>query len=587
MNSFSVNASSINGSNSRFYNANLVGGLSSVSVIYSLFLASAVLTTPLNSSAGLGGNYTISPSLHEGCYSSSVVESLSRVDAKLSGDLKSLSYLDSNLLFKVTGGVQNSTFVDGGYLISPPLKSGVFSSTFINDNSYTYPFMDGLYCSSNLQSTLNIGILGGINSNSKVEGLWGVRNVGGLYGNTNVDGIITTSLRGGVISSAYLNAYLYLPVTLPGGISRSFTTLEGSIVFNSGMFGGIYSYPDTTSLYLIDSVLHNGVFSNHLVGGNILASALVKDGINSNYSLSANGIIDISLKGGLPSSVTTSGELKSNFSLNYGLASNTLVDMKYFSTGRFTGGLISYLTLGGECDCSVLLQSGIQMSATMGGGMQGSAIIGGGIFRAGHHFNSGIRLSPVLISEKTNSSYIQSNYIIDALLVDGLNSYSIVEANDLLASINLQGEISSNAVFYSNIIINPSLLGGIESTCNVVSNLIIDGSLSGGFDIPYSLLGDLDCSPMLQGSLFNETIVNSTQKVDNVLGDTYGIASGVYFGGQIKIEPVIIGGIYSPSMYVNDNDISSYIGDMLHNTSQLGIASATQILKIEVPIGDT
>jgi hypothetical protein len=56
----------------------------------------------------------------------------------------------------------------------------------------------------------------------------------------------------------------------------------------------------------------------------------------------------------------------------------------------------------------------------------------------------------------------------------------------------------------------------------------------------------------------------------------------------LRIMPATIlsGGIHT-DYHLSDVDISSYYGDMLHNTWQLEIASVTELLEISTPIGDS
>jgi hypothetical protein len=280
--------------------------------------------------------------------------------------------------------------------------------------------------------------------------------------------------------------------------------------------------------------------------------------------------------------------MASGITLSYGTSSTTTLDMKYFTTGNFSGGLISYLDVGGECDCNALLQSGIQSADTLGGGIIGSNISSGGIFRAGRYLGAGIRLSPVLVEGINKSTSANSGYRIGAVLTGSLLGSSLVGSKDIKSSVMLQGAIPSAVDYGAGLVIGSTGVGGLSRDSGFDSLLNVSAVLQGNLpEAGWELASNFASIPKLKDGINSGSLLQAGQKTDNKLFDPEGIKNSTEVGRQIKVEPAIIGGVYSFNLTMSDTDIASFYGDMLHNTSQLEIASATQVLEIEVPIGDT
>ncbi len=590
MNTGTLNSTALNSTSTTDHNATLGGGLDSIGTIYSLFLASAILAAPVASSAALDSSYLISAELDGGVSSTSYTEGLYNLYAELDGGIGSVAIIDGALSLDLVGGLDASSSTNGGYVISPILNYGVDSgSTWINDNQYTYPFTGGINSSTYTYGQVAVFLRGSIESSGLVGGKWGVLLKDGNYSIASVDGDITSRLVGGIGSGvANVQGMLYLPATLPGGIARSYTELGGDLIKNSGMNGGIESTSSLEFKYYTDAKPYGGITGNVVIGSNILASAVATDGIVSDCKVSASGLQDAVLKGGLDSNMEAVGFMASGMMLNYGMASTTTLGMKYFTTGNFSGGLISYLGVGGECDCNALMQSGIQAADTLGGGIIGSNIYSGGIFRAGIYLGAGIRLSPVLVEGISKNTGSNGGYKVDAVLSDGLEAFSLLDSKDVKSSVMLQGEFYSSADYSANLVVGSTGVGGVDSNSGFGSLLNVSAVLQGNVpETGWELVGNLVGNSKLQGGTNSSSLLQAEQKTDNKLFDVEGIKNSTEVGRQIKVEPAIIGGVYSFNLTMSDTDIASFYGDMLHNTSQLEIASATQVLEIEVPIGDT
>jgi hypothetical protein len=354
------------------------------------------------------------------------------------------------------------------------------------------------------------------------------------------------------------------------------------------MNGGVESTSSLEFKYHTDAKPYGGISRSAIIGGGILASRVATDGILVDCKVGASGLQDAVLKGGLDSTIEAVGFMTSGMTLSYGMASTTTLDMKYFTTGNFSGGLISYLDVGGECDCNALLQSGIQAADTLGGGIIGSNISSGGIFRAGRYFDAGIRLSPVLPGGINNSSSNSSKYSIAAVLSGGMESFATVNSKEIKSSVMLQGTLEASTDHSANIIIGSTGVGGVSSFYSYDSLLVASVVLQNNEFLETSEFnGQLIGNSKLQGGVSSNYCLEALQKTNNKLFDLEGIKNSTEVGRQIKVEPAIIGGVYSFNLTMSDTDIASFYGDMLHNTWALEIASATQVLEIEVPIGDT
>jgi hypothetical protein len=107
-------------------------------------------------------------------------------------------------------------------------------------------------------------------------------------------------------------------------------------------------------------------------------------------------------------------------------------------------------------------------------------------------------------------------------------------------------------------------------------------------------------------TLFGGIISSCTFKADGIFDDIFisGIVATCIINSKYVISCVgnggisqteilsaalsqcLVGGVVS-TWTLTDIDVSSYFGDMLHNTWQLVITSATLTLEINTPIGDS
>lgn len=590
MNNATLNSTGFNSTSSTDHNATLGGGLGAVGTIYSLFLASAMLAAPLTGTAAVEGSYQVSAELDGGLSVTGYTEGLYNLGAELDNGLGSVTVLDGSISLGLTGGVGSGVDTEGNYQLSPVLNYGITSgTTWINNNQYLYSFAGGINSSTYTYGQVAVFLRGSVNSSSLVDGVWGVCLKDGNSSGTTVYADITARMLGGISSGmTNVQGLLYLPATLPGGIARSYTELGGDIIKNSGMNGGVEKAGVVGFKYITDAKPIGGIETVGLVSSNMLASALVTDGVTSDAKIGASGLQDAVLKGGLNSNMEAVGFMASGMTLSYGVSSNSTLDMKYFTTGRFSGGIISYLDLGGEGDCNALLQSGIQASDDLGGGIVGSNISSGGIFRAGRYFDASIRLSPVLVEGSSTNTIITSRYKVDAVVTGGLGSHSLIDSKYLKSSVMLQGDLAATSSYDAYLVIGSTGVGGITRDKEFTGLLNVTAVLYGeSLESGSELVGGLLSSPKLQLGISANSLLQAGQKTDNKLYDPEGIKNNTEVGRQIKVEPAIIGGVYSFNLTMSDTDIASFYGDMLHNTSQLEIASATQVLEIEVPIGDT
>jgi hypothetical protein len=193
-----------------------------------------------------------------------------------------------------------------------------------------------------------------------------------------------------------------------------------------------------------------------------------------------------------------------------------------------------------------------------------------------------------LIGGEAVSSSVQAGSRIGVMLTGSISVSSDAGAQDLIASVRLQGGFDRGEEFDAGTIIGSTGVGGFSEEAELGGRLISSSRLGGGVTSgATSMAADLGTWAKLQGGVYSIGAVEAGMKTHNMLGDPEGIKAGTYVGRQLKVEPVIIGGVYSSNFSMSDTDIASYYGDMFHNTSALEIASATQVLEIEVPIGDT
>ena len=203
---------------------------------------------------------------------------------------------------------------------------------------------------------------------------------------------------------------------------------------------------------------------------------------------------------------------------------------------------------------------------------------------------------------------LDAGYTIDACMVGGLTQNSVVDSHGIIANILLRDGIESSNTFSALLVADSELDDGIAQTLTVLrADLRADAVISGGAAANSSIDAALRCSITLSGGVSTYSLIDShlvcsiklfnaefytNAVVDAVLIPNvhlnYGVAAQNETGGTLRIVPPIIvtGGVYS-DYQLSDADISSYYGDMLHNTWQLEITSATELLEISSPIGDS
>jgi hypothetical protein len=160
----------------------------------------------------------------------------------------------------------------------------------------------------------------------------------------------------------------------------------------------------------------------------------------------------------------------------------------------------------------------------------------------------------LLISYVSNGGIRQSETLsagLSLIFVGGIISSYTLKANNVLSSV-MFGGIASNFILKTNTLISDILVGGITSDWTFIydDNVFNDYGMLNTGALNYISSTDKD------DTLFVNCIING------------GVASNYVFKANFLFN-------HNPD------------GDMLHNTLQLVITSATLILDINTPIGDS
>jgi hypothetical protein len=208
------------------------------------------------------------------------------------------------------------------------------------------------------------------------------------------------------------------------------------------------------------------------------------------------------------------------------------------------------------------------------------------------------------------SDYVfKADGIFSNILVGGVDASWTLKANCAFSDVLSDGVISSWTLKANNIL-SDVLSGGLARTFGIGSKYIISCVVNGGISQSETLYAGL--SRTLVGGVaydwalphndllgyygaLNTCIVNyGTLNGTSNTGEDITLLIGCVVNGGISqsetlsagLSLTFVGGITS-TWRLTDTDISSYYGDMLHNTWQLAIESATLILEINTPIGDS
>jgi hypothetical protein len=201
---------------------------------------------------------------------------------------------------------------------------------------------------------------------------------------------------------------------------------------------------------------------------------------------------------------------------------------------------------------------------------------------------------------------IQSSVLVSEFMAGGVASSWTLKANALFSDV-LSGGVASSWTLNANAVFGDVLSGGVASSCALKANAVFGDVLSGGVASSCALKANDIFSDVLCGGISSGWTLPC-----GTLLDYYGVlntrtlngTSSAYEDTTLLIDCVINGGVSQPETLsaelsllffggvsstwrLTDIDVSSYYGDMLHNTWQLAVTSATLILEINTPIGDS
>lgn len=613
LNSGTLNSSALNATANTAEDAVLSGGFSSGSSIMASFMLSAVLSATFFTATSVEANQYTAPTLTNGAASDSLLVAYPVISPVLSSGVHRGSAIEAGYTYGLTGGMDSGSSSNAALATYVIMRGGVSSSGSINNNQYTYSLVGGVHQDSNAYGNVAALISGGIEKSTTLDGAIAASLSGGIASTTNTD---TSPLRFSLIngrlhSNGSIDAMLYIPITLPFGIHNS-GELGGDLFWRPGQYGGIDATNELGAGTRTDCLFQqSGIDTASTIDANFTIAPILSGGVGNESVVAAGSHFNAVLAGGMTASSELDARLLSGMTLyGEGVHTNGSVSAKYHYDCFLTGGFVSFHYLGGEGDISPILSGGFVTASTNGGNIVIHAELEGGVGSFGV-FDASLLSEPVLVGSGTFShSLVQASYRIDAVTSTGVVSDSDVGGNGIIANVLLRDSIgaSSNGLVEASLVASTEMDGGVAQTLTVLSaNLIVSPVANGGVGTTttldaavrtrvtlqgYELTTDSSASGSLKTAVFLRDGADSTSGFDAMLlADTVlssGAHRGCLFDAPIRIiPPTILSGGLSNDYRLSDADIASYYGDMLHNTWQLEIASATELLEISTPIGDS
>jgi hypothetical protein len=487
-------------------------------------------------------------------------------------------------------GLSSVSNIVGAIVISAMLASGVSTaSTNLNPKqAYDYSFTGGVSSDTNSYGNVAGVFSGGVyTSTTDVYSDIGIKQGGGLWSDCYADASpIRFSVTGGLSSDSIIEGKWFLPLTLYSGVNNNEST-GGDLYWRSGMYGGVEESSLIGATLIHDSVMNYGLKSENYVSSTIQAVSKLTSGVHSE-DLVISSVMGSTILVGTPiasDDYCDAPDMKAGRMLYDGTASTSSVD-SYTTVDCVLNGLgplstshVDYnlqtshkLSSGivsvGEPDCNLILSSDLNE--------------GLGSFSS---VNSELISSAKLLDNASNSSdCISANYICWATLSEGTSSNSVVGSMPMRSNIFLAGNDESNSKLDGIIQIDAVLFGGYSQASKIDAGRTISSNLNNGYFSSNTLGAKLRTSVTLDNGVSSSAFAEASSVIQNIF--TGGVKSTAFAWTQLVVSQTLKGGLAESSSF-NDAEISSYYGDMLHNNGGLEISSATILLEIETPKGDS
>lgn len=606
MNTGSLNSSTLNGTSSTAEDATLTGGLTLAQTFAAAFAISAVLSGGMAYASTLEANQYTAPTLTDGVSSAALLDASYHIDSKPNGGLGTNQELTAKFTYAVTDGVSCTNVLDALYKLDNRSQGGLDSYASI-DSQFDYALTGGIHQTSNAYGNVAALATGGVHQTAKLGGSVATLLIGGLNNITDTNAHISLSFTGLPFQTkATLEGLLYIPITLPFGITKT-CELGGDLYWKPGQYGGVENAGEVGGGITRDHILTTDFATISTLDARYTISPELDGGLFSTSVFQSNTHFNARLQGGIALTNNLEGGIPTGRLLKDGVSTNATLDAKWFYDCKLTGGIVNFHEVGGEVDTNIVLQGGIVTVCTSDYNLIIGSELDGGITRF-DSLNSELVSSPKLIGGSVAStSLVDALYRIDAAPYGGTDNTGLLGSTGLTANSMLTGAIESASAFDATFDIDCAMNGGESSSGFAEAQYRIDFVGSAGLsntqelNAAYKFDAALPLTSFESNATFDAAQDISFKQVANFATnnnlDSWLIASPVLSGGVLSssstdaalaiIPPVfLIGGVHSDAR-LTDVDIASFYGDMLHNTWQLEITSATELLEISTPIGDS
>lgn len=610
LNSGGFNTGAFNATANTAEDALLAGGVTSAVSVSASYAVSAVLVAAaLASSTLVYANQYVAPTLKDGVSTVSNVDAYQDVGAVLIHGIHAGNSVDAGYTYSVTGGLHTASMASAFNRIEAKLQSGTESHGHINPNQYTYTLTGGVHQTSNAYGNVAALVSGGISRTNEVGGYVASLLSGGIGSNVMADTkpLSLSFNAANPHSNNELRGTLYIPITLPFGISNA-GELGGDLYWKPGQYGGIDASNTLGGGITADRFMQSDIVGTNKLYANAFISPILSGGLTTNSVIESGKHFNAMLSGGAASQTLLSSNMNTGRTLSPSdISSYSSVGGKYHYPCYLTGGAVIFHELGGEGDVSPMLSGGMVTVCSTDARLVSNADLEGGI-DAYTSTDSRLQSSPKLGGTPVvSNSSIAGDYALDAVLHSGVDNASLVGSNGIIANIFLRGGVGASSFTSATMLADSELDDGIAQTLSVVrADIRADAVVAGGASSANMAAAKLKTTGVLSGNFASSQTIDSKIRIHVFIPAgfsstnsfnaglkanarlNHGVGVTNTAGGLLRVTPPIIvtGGIHT-DYQLSDADISSYYGDMLHNTWQLEIASATELLEISTPIGDS
>lgn len=613
MNYSAFNASALNSPANTAEDAVLAGGFYETTALNaSVVIGAFLLSIGLSSYSVADANLHTVSELRNGVTTVDGTGASYVVDLVMQGGFIVDNAVGGNVGISITGGTYSTDSFASAQRLAAVLTGGAKSYCSVSDSGYTYSLIGGVYQNSTCFGRIAGVLSGGASTQDTLDAKYGIGLTGGAE---QLNSLGSEPLRFSFVgepaySTDILSASLYIPITLYGGAYSNAVT-SGDLTWKPGTYGGAYSDSIVHASLVADTSLYGGVMSVNPFDASYTISVDLEGGVTNRDSFNSVTHYDAVLLGGIALTDTLSSDnIKCGMTLNGGIALTDTLNAKRFYDCVLLGNVIKLNSVDAGMLIDAHLLGGSVTITSAGSNLVSSVELEGGTSGLSHA-DAVLRLDAVMVDDAGTSSNttVGGKYRLSGVLSGGMSTTDSAGSAPLVASINIAGGFSTHdtcdaaqaispvitggantqtAVFTAGYIIDSALNNGIHNTDIIAAYQTLTTVISGGFA---STIGYADAALTIEPTI--EGGVSQRDKADAyLLVSQYllgGLARGNNFDAFVRVIPPVflLGGVVTTDLASSDADISSYYGDMWHNTWQLEIASVTDLLEIETPTGDS